>query len=515
MRAGPRGWFGRIVRLQEGRPYHLLTVLCFAAFVGLVRLAEELALGLRPVDHLPARALQFVSFYLMAFFSYTAALRLVVPQPWRRTINVVLIGILCGIVPPLIDLAVYGRAGFGYAFAPLSRWAAWIYAPAAGFTLGESAVLWATVALCGLYTLHKTGSPLRATAGLALGYGAALFNSSAMFTLASHLGEWLSPRARLPSDTVTWQLGATLALYLALQPGLARGLARRLSHALPFGLIYLAGAAFKGGLDARVAAGALLPLFAFCVAIAQNDHHDHDADAPQGRERYLDAEDVALLDALMLGLTLALLLAGSLVGVGLLVFFVAAVLYNHPAYRAKAFFPSNLKIEGAWGAAACFAGVAAAAERGVPVLHCALDPLPAQALARAFDVPTLALLLLVFGGWSLVAGLKDYKDVRADRRAGVRTIYTLALRRGWGLRRTHQALKLAACGALLAPFPLLHAAGRVPLGAGAGGLLLAGALWAAMSSAPSARRFQWALAAINGYLAYVTVLLVRYGAGAD
>lgn len=502
-------WVDNLVRLQEKRPFSVITVLCFVAFVGSVRLMEEWALGHRSIDYLPGRLLVQCSFYLMCALSYTLAMRVVLRQDWRKTMNVVLIGVFLGIVPPLIDLVVVGQQGFWYEYARFENWKWWIYDPAHHFGVGETAVLWATIALAAVYAWSKTRSVLSTASAAIATYGVVLFNLSVLFTVADATVARASAKAGLPFDMSNWQLGASLVLYLLLNPRLAVGLGRRFNHALPFGLVFLVGAGFGGVFDARIAAYTLLPLLGFTVAIAQNDLFDRGEDEGQGRRAYVDSDDVVFLNVILLALIYNLMHYQSLLGPALLVFFVVSVLYNYPSYRAKAFFPSNLKIEGVWGGTAAFMGVVAAIETPIEVARFKLGRVHTTQLSEAFGWDTVAFVALVFGGWSVVAALKDYKDIRADARGGIQTVYTLAARRGWGLRRVHTALVVFVAVCMLLPAPLLVWADRIPAIWSWVGVPMAVVTALLMGRAPSGRRFEWYLGALNVYLAVLAVLLIR------
>ena len=115
---------------------------------------------------------------------------------------------------------------------------------------------------------------------------------------------------------------------------------------------------------------------------------------------------------------------------------------------------------------------------------------------------------LVFGGYSLVAALKDYKDWESDLTGGVQTLYTLAKRRGWPFERVHLTLVTLAAVSLLAPFPLLAWAGKLSPWAGVGSIPCIAVLAATMRRAPSEAGFNYALLAIDVYLAYLTGALL-------
>jgi hypothetical protein len=471
-------------------------------FVGVVRILLEWIIGHRPLAFLNQSILASVSFYLLVLFLYTAPLAIIVKQPWRTSMNVVLAAVFCGLLPPLIDGTVSGAGTFvyDYVFDFPAGWPWSLYAPAGGLPLGESVVLWLTIALISFYVWRKTRSAWRTVVAGFLGYGVVAFDGGILPTVLARS----FPRSGWDGDgrvIVYGQLATALFVYLSFRPPVALGLLRRAQHTAPFILVCLIGAAMKGRVDSSVMRYAALLFLATLVALAQNDHFDRDEDARQRRPLYLDGEDVAVLTTIFLLFLATLISAGSVMGYLLLVFFVVSLLYSHPLYRGKRFFPANLKSEGIWGSCAFLIGVTGSVGSAL-----ALDPVNrplADAAAHSplvvttFDASTIIALALVFCGWSLVAALKDYKDVRADARAGIQTVYTLAVRRRWGLRRMHRILSGAVALSMLVPFALLTFSRDWPIFTAAAGVPFAGALLIAASRRPSRKAFHVMLATIN------------------
>lgn len=512
MRNLPYRWFVNIAALLEKRPFHFLTVLLFCFFVASVRLLGEWALGGNSNRFLFSDMLLFTGFYWVCFFTYTFVLWLLLAQPWQRSMNVVLVGIFLGILPPLIDASVSGIGDFQYGylwdfpdgFSPL------LYNPEKKILLGESLTLWVTIFFTALYVLLRSRRLWKGVAAALLAYGVAVFNGALFPSLIKLIEKQmgLSPKNEMFLITSGY-LFLTLALFFAFQPRVFKGLMIRSLHAWPFVLITFAGAAFLGPLRADVFYYGAVVFVAFLVALGQNDWNDRDADAAQGRPVYIAAADVDFLNIVGLGLAITLLLAGSLTGVLVLIILSVSFLYSYPIYHAKRFFPSNLKIEGVWGAASFMVGVVAQVEFaafGEPAWYFlgtpkgfSLGPLSPQ---------TLVAVALVFGGHSLIASLKDYKDREADLAAGVQTWYTLGVRRHWNVEALHRKLVAATCGALLAPFALLVWTGRFPALSLLGAIPVVGGVWVLMNAAPSSKRFALVLGAISTQLLYLVALLL-------
>ena len=495
-------WLLRIIAIQERRPHQFVVCFLIVAFVGIVRTLFEWIIGHQPLVFLNQSILISVSYYVMVLFLYTAPLALLVKQSWRTSMNVVLAAVFCGILPPIIDGVLSGAGTFRYQYV-LDFPAGWpwtLHSPDKGLPIGETVVLWLTVALTSFYVWRKTANAYRGIAAAMLAYAVVVLHGGALPTLVEGLypgSGWGGKGAPITYA----QLAVVLILYLLFRPAVATGLLKRWHHTLPFILVCLIGGAMEGPPDSVLVWSVALVQLAFLVALAQNDYFDRDEDARQGRAPYVDREDVAVLNIVFLLLVFTLILNSSAIGYILLIIFLVSVLYSYPMYRGKRFFPANLKSEGVWGASSFLIGVASSAGSGAPVdpttLSFTASTEASHNAADIFDAPTLVALLLVFSGWSMVAALKDFKDVRADARSGIQTLYTLAVRRGWGLHRVHRILSITVALSMLLPFPLLAWAQDWPYYTAAAGLPFAVGLLLATNRAPSRAGFQSILATIN------------------
>lgn len=509
----PYLWFKNISALLEKREYHTYNILLFSLFVGSMRRFFEWSLGGDFPTLPPSNLLMLTGFYWFAFFLITLVLRILVAQPWRVSINVILVGIFLGIFPPIIDLIATGR-GFEYSYVwgvPASfNW--YLYNPALSIPLGEAVVLWAVILLTTLYVAHKTRSAVRAAAAFVLAYAAVLVMGgmlAGVAELAAGLFGW--PRTHMVAALNMLQFVAAAGIYLALQPDLFRGLRKRLRHAYPFVMFVFVGSAFAGGVSAATFVYAALLLLVFAAALVQNDYYDAAEDARQGRKPYVDIDDVRFFTITVAFVIASLAVANTVVFLPLLIILVVSILYSFPLYRGKRYFPSNVKMEGMWGLSSFVVGIVAAVETkafGGPNWWIGVLPWPDdRSVLGAFDGLTITAMLLVFGGYSLVALLKDYKDVEADRAAGVQTIYTLAEKRGWALAKVHRIVVGLSAAALAAAPLLLTAAGRVPWIWSGGGLIAGAALVAMMGGRPSPRRFRRTLLLLTVYFLYLALIL--------
>jgi 4-hydroxybenzoate polyprenyltransferase len=533
----PYRWIERIIVLREKQEYAFATVLAFAVFVGLVRVLLELMVCSPGIYASFAGYLSNVTFYLMNAFLYATAIRFIIRVDWRKSMNVVLIGVFVGIFPPLIDTLVLGTHNFRYAynFTWLDGWRWLIYNPEAHISPGEAFTLWFTILLLPLYVWVKTRSPWRALTGLVAGYAVVFFYMTVVASAAAALLKMAFvpmlratevplidslERAWRASDnpaeihaltqkldalrfhydelalalTTALQVVVTLFAYLILNPRLARHLALRSGHSLPFALLTVLGAAatryFAPEFSTHTWVGLLPSIFialtvfhAFNVAIVQNDHFDRHEDR-RGPLPYLDLHDMHFFNASMWFLAITAFSVRPRVGAFLLLFQLVSVLYNYDFYRAKRFFPANYKIEAIWGWSAFMAGA-------YTVIH-----------PRA-EVPdaVLAMSFLVFGGWSLFNAFKDYKDIREDYRAGIQTAYVLLKRRGRSLHTFHLWLRRLMTVGFLVPLPFFYLRGASPLLLVAVAAATTGPLWWALGRAPVRSTVEITLGIVSLYIA--------------
>lgn len=443
-------WLANLITLQEKRAFHGETVVLFAIFVGSMRLLFENLL----VGHQGQVARDFVietTWYVLCFFVYGLPVRLLAPPPWQRRVNVVLIGLFLGFLPPVIDVLVGGwghvivrQGGFGYSYVwNFPEGWSWSMLDPEKVSLGEGIVLWATVVLTAVYLWIRTESVGRALAGLGLAYLACLTMGALVPTFASALGERYWPEARIASVVVVVQWASILALYFGVyRPSVGRRLLARSVHVLPLLGVALVGYAWIRELDLHVVEVLGLVGLGGVVTVLENDHWDDPEEHPDRPERVARA-DLVVVYFVALAAAMMLFAESSLLAVILAIYGVASFLYNSPLYRGKRYFPANLKLEGLAGGAAFLFGMIGAASPLVP----RPDELP---FPTRFGGAAPIAALLAFAGWSALASLKDEKDVEADTRTGTQTVFTLLGRRGTPVAVVAGRVRAAALVCLLA-----------------------------------------------------------------
>ncbi len=442
-----------------GRNHHPLAPLFVISLVSGGRLLLESSMSRAPLDSLGALHGLVItgSFYLAVFFLFCLLFRLTLALPFEQAAKAVSVGLLLGLLPPLVDIFIGSGSSWHYIY--FRGFSASLFSR--GQAVSESITLWAAIVACGTFGLAAKCSRLRAL--LAAGGAYLVIQACSAVCL---LVQRTTSRADLWIN-LAW-LAVAFACYLVLRaPALKKSLLR-IHHALPHTLLAACGAAWAGRPGAACLWRAMLVLFIVFILIVQNDHYDREDDSPDSTGPVPDRVDLvwggfffALLALWLLWSSPVLaLLTGLLLGVGLL--------YHHPAVRLKKRFCLSYKAE----------GVAA-------LIAFCIGAVDLQGFTQA-----AALLwpgLLVLGGATVVSIPKDYKDIESDRRAGIPTYYVVLTGRGKSERSVH--LWIAACVTVcLLLLPVVCFACGGPFWAGLTMVALALAVWAVLVLAENRRR---------------------------
>ncbi len=469
----PKRWIVNIISIQEKKEYSFYVILLFACFVGITRYLLETILAYRPPTMLNINLVHYVIFYLEAIFRYALILYIFLPhQTWRKSINIVLIGVFLGIFPPVIDMFVYGLGNFHYmySFDFFNDWRPLLYNEEINFTFGETLTVFMTIFFTSVVIYIKTGKIVRTIVSFIVTYVLVVLNSHILPAIAfritpvvSQPGFSFSPESAftikelffvagfsLPCIVSMMQLASLGIIYLLMNRPIALNIVKRINHAIPAGLTGLMGYSLVSPINWLAAVTALFFTFAFIVATLQNDYFDRTEDEVEGRALYLERTDLSFFNALLLFLVGILIFAGNIVGYLLLLFVVVSFLYNYDFYRGKRYFPSNNKIEGIAGVSSFLGGVFMAfiADTGISgdilnIQNVGLSHSSGafrsieQALRGLWTVENIVITFLVFGGWFVISIIKDYKDIRGDTAAGNQTLYTILMKKNISVNRVH------------------------------------------------------------------------------
>ena len=529
----PKRWLVNIVHIQEKKTYNFNVIIIFALFVALMRFNFEFMLMHRPIHSLNLMLVNFVSFYLQAIFLYTVIIGLYVPDfQWRKTIHVVLIGVFLGMFPPVLDAFINGVGNFSYSYIfSFSDWRLFFLNPEKGLPLGETLVLFSTIVFTAIVIFIKTANVFKALSASIVCYGFVWVYAMLQPMLARELEEFISfssyygvtPSSNfvgfkgfsLTAILTLLQIFTTVILYLILNPVILKKLFFRLNHAFPIVLTCLFGFSVLRTIDAYAWIGALLVFYAVVVAIIQNDFFDKEEDAIDGREHYLDRDDVTFFNCTLLLIIGLLFTVGHVAAYMLLLFFVVSVIYNYDFYRAKKYFPANYKIEGVWGLSAFLTGLMMAMSSTyffagdiLLVENSRIRGASWQQISimveEVWTAKTILITFLVFGGWSVLSVIKDYKDIASDQAAGVQTVYTLLLKKNKNIAIFHKIYSLVMAIFMLIPILWLLSINASSIFVLAIAILSI-VFFISINKAPSNRTVERSLLVINIYLAVLVM----------
>jgi hypothetical protein len=495
---------------QESRPYHFNNFLIFCVFTGLVRgLQEALFFGHNLRNSF---LLSIIPFYLSMGMMLVLVLTSVLKVSWQRATNAVCIGIFIGLFPPMIDLVLHDGVRQLY-YSYYYYWSIdsipWLwYDPKLNFHAGETFGLWACILFSAVYAWIKSGNAARTLIVAVLAYGVVFYHAVFLMTVVTrlHVGEIVSPGAvgsyqnyRLKfvsNNLIFWQGLTAWCCYILFRPALARQLLKRMPHILPFVLISVIGSSYTSGVvNGQTLYTSLLVLVLMTAVAVHNDYHDNkyrkgtgNKDRKDSREQAASntpvlKHDLPALNSFFVICSFGLFFNNSPSVIPVWVFFALSILYHYPHYRAKKHFLTGLKIEGAWGASAFLAGALNA---------------PRQLVS--YNILFVAFLL--FGGWSLVAAIKDFKDILQDHHDGHLTVYSWLKGRGYSLKKIHRALILLVLLCFLVPVLVLLLHGHTFAG---GVLWLPWCLLAWSTTLP--RSSKWFKSVLTSMNLYFLVLL--------
>ncbi len=484
-----------LLLLSSGRTLSVPSLVLFCLFTGIGRgLLEALFFDSKALS--PAIILSYVPFYTMMFLAILLILRTAGGLSESRTFRAPLAALFLGLFPPILDALISGLPNptlrYGYymeLFRPqkIPEGFFFFYMPDFRLPLGETIVVWATILLSALYARLQQANWLRAALVGAAVYGLFFFHS---YLLPSALRLWILNGAEslrgfdlnlfLPLS----QALLSLLIYQILMKQSFGYLLKRALHILPFVFVFLAGVAHDRVHSIMPVHFGLLLFYLFFTMIVQNDYFDTKEDAHQKRRRHFSLDDVVFFTGMLTFTIVFLLAAGVTLSLFLIVIMICSLLYSFPFYRGKGKIFPTMKFEGIWGLMSFLAGA-------IPFVP------------EKVGVPVLIKALLVFGGWSLFALLKDVKDIRADYHAGQSSLYIVFYRKGWGLLAAHRWL-LSLCTLALLFAPAYYGSiGRI-----LPGVLLSVSAAAFVGVALKLKlkvRYQGILAALNVYLAIISL----------
>jgi hypothetical protein len=210
-------------------------------FVATTRIVLEhnaRGVGIDPAGLIPTAA-ERVAFYTATFLVFVAALRSVLPAGFRGVPNIVAIGMLFGLVPPLLStlLPSFGAAGH----PRFDGWQWHFHAPAQRL-FAETMTLWSAIAACGSFVAWVTGSWWRAAAAAVLGWAGLAWLTMVVPSGLAQLHRGFGTVANGWEPGMVFAISA-VALHGISHPRISRVWMRRVPGQVPF-----AGALLLGSL---------------------------------------------------------------------------------------------------------------------------------------------------------------------------------------------------------------------------------------------------------------------------
>jgi hypothetical protein len=367
----------------------------------------------------------FVLFYTCVYWLYGGLLRLVTGRGIERTGNGILAGFALAWFPTAYEGWFPSPTGTFIFFTDLS-WHLFSNSQARGETLA----LWLMILVTGYSVAISTRSAIRGLIALA-GAWLSIQVLSVIVLWAMSVTSSANPGVR--SDYVH---GALLAMggtaWVVQRAPWLRASISRLHHALPHIGLAMCGAAWVQRPLSSVMFPALVLGVSIGALLVQNDFFDRKDDAGSGRGSPPGSSE-AIWATLFAGLILwASARPSPMISLCGLVLIAAGLLYHYPGLRLKSRFCASYLCEGV-GAAAAFAA-------GAVATHGAVSGYRLQEVV----------ILAVLGG-ALLSMVKDYKDLDADRAAGMPTYYVVATASGLTVRQAHVRLAVGILVAMAIP----------------------------------------------------------------
>lgn len=436
----------RLLNAAELRPFHPFLLFFSAAWVTGVRYLEEKAFiydtQSMPFNQLGA-LISWYAFYLALGFGIAAILTHLAKLPWQKGLQLSSYGLTVAILPPLIDIFIYGRGNFSYRYQRsfFSDTTFLLFNFKTGLPVGEGLIVWGGVLLVTLTTWIKTQNKIRTFFAALLMYSFSLLYGVLMPGMAKYLYQIKEMRSLGDKWLLAW-VGLTVALigFLALRPVLLKEGWKRLPQVALAPSLVLLGAAWTGRVNLRTGLAALVFAAASLVFTLSNLWYDRREDHAGGYKTQVTTDDAAILYAWSMVLALSLLRQHLFISLTLLMFLIATYAYHGDPLRTKCVFPLSYKSEGFFAATAFLAGMLAQ-----PMYH-----------MRSSDALAT---FLIFGGFFLSAPFKDAKDIEGDRAVNVQTLYVVLEKFGWSFGKIHALAVFLLASCLLVPLAYLASQG--------------------------------------------------------
>lgn len=405
---------------KERHPFiYILSIL----FVGTGRLLLEVSLiAERYYSHNLLRDFHInITFYLVVFILFSVILRYALSMPFKYVSNVVCVGLLIGLIPPIIDILLQNRDSVRYIYFSKFTWSLF----EKGQSVSESAAIWIAIVGSGMFVLAMSKSISRALGTLVAAYVATQLCSGLVILIRSlevNNAYWVS---------ITW-LAISLLGYAFLRGRKLWGSLSRVVHTMPHSLLVFCGAAWIRRDLWKATGDMVLLMMINLVIVIQNDYYDRKEDTIAKRGTRTSLDDVIFGNFIVFIILIIQLDSNQMLAFLLFLYCIVGFVYHHPSVRLKEHFCLSYKAEGITAMLAVLIGTFGTA--GSYVKESMLLP-----------------CLLALGGGTVLSIPKDWKDVESDREAGIPSYYVLLTKKGRSELTIHRWIVAIVTVCLLVP----------------------------------------------------------------
>lgn len=412
----------RVVAFIE-KDRHPLVPILMILFVGFSRLLLEIGLfrGKYYSSNFLMDAVINVSFYLVVFILFSLLFRFVLALPFRYVSNAVSVGLLFGVIPPLIDIFFLSSNAARYIYYSQFTWSLF----SKDQSISESIVLWMIIIGSGVFTLAIKKSIIRCVLAV-IGSYLIIQACTGVVLLVKYIGIrnafWIN---------IAWISISFIGYIVLREKALLKSLSRVI-HVIPHAMLVFCGSAWVGKRLLSAVDEMLLMIVLGFVIVIHNDYYDRKEDRIAGRKTMVENRDVIFSSFFLFTLLFLVFVEYPILSFLMLLFFIVGCMYQHPAIRLKDRFCLSYKAE---GIAALLSFLVGTVDK---------NSFPEGA---AYLVPCL---LVLFGG-SLLSITKDWKDIETDSKNKKPTYYVILKNRGRDFRTSHRMIVASITIGMLIP----------------------------------------------------------------
>jgi hypothetical protein len=419
-------------RLPSAAPHVIAVIL----FVSIVRLGLETFPNSNiDITVTMLRSITLLSFYAGSFFIFLFAASLIFSKGGVLYRPIIMLSVFGGIAPPFITLlaSLFTPRAFGVAYSYFGAFDWNFFSPTQ--PLGEGIGIWLGIFAVAAYVSYRKRSIAYFFIGLSVFYAVAQFSGWFWAMEAEYLAHALSP---LKPSTPYFPLFAmdfmwailSIAAYVWMRRGHFAATLKRFHYTIGRGALVLSGAWLAGSVSLLSGIEALALVLAAMLVQAENDYYDKSDDEVSGRASTLTQDDLIFVRFFMALLALPFLVIQPLVSLCIGLCFLLGFAYNHPLFRLKKHFVTASLIQAGGSFLCLLIGILSSS----------------WYVVTSGELWSIAAISIVLG---ILANIKDYKDLIADKKAGIVTLHLWLERFGVSPKKTQRTLVVLSCAVFL------------------------------------------------------------------